>query len=162
MAVPRTLALVTAVLVSACASAWQPGSSSTASVDYGAGVQVNTPVGWYRIDDVSPYAIVLTKNGISIETITVMRAPLGRRLPNSPKRFEDGMTPEAASDVDISNHEFAPGIDGFNVLDRGTATVDGHACYHYTAPAETRFPQFLPTFDALVAAARISDGATPG
>jgi hypothetical protein len=94
--------------------------------------------------------------------------------------------------VDISNHEVAPGIDGFKVLDRGTATIDGHACYHYTysylesfgqprmvkdygcivapyiyrfhytAPAQTWFPQFLPTFDALVASARLPKDENPG
>jgi hypothetical protein len=182
--------LFAAVALSACSSSVQPTTGSV-SVE-GPGVQVSTPAGWYRLAGVPNGAIVLTKNGIEIESITVSRSTLGDKLPNTSKRFQEGMTPDAAAAVDISNHEFAPGINGFEVLDRGTAVVDGHDCYqysytylesfgqprnvkdygcivapylyrfHYTAPAQKWFPEFLPIFDTLVNSARIAPGETPG
>jgi len=137
-------------------------------------------------------AIALTKNGVDIDAITVSRASLDERLPNTRKRFQAEMSPEEAAEVDISNRQFAPGIDGFELLDRGTAVIDGRACYHYTysyrqgfgrlrkvkdygcvvapvvyrfhfsAPSEQTFPELLPAFEALGASARISPAATPG
>ena len=180
----RLVVAAAACILVGCAGAWQSGGGPAPSADIG--VEVDVPAGWYRIADAPLGAIIMTKNGISIETITVSRSGLDQKLPNSSKRFQDGMSPSAAADVDISNHEFAPGLDGFEVLDRGEATVDGHACYqysykylesfgqprkvkdygcivaayiyrfHYTAPAQKWFDEFLSTFDAAVASARFS------
>jgi len=185
----RILVSFAALVLGACASSVQPTAGSVPIE--GLGVHVDTPAGWYRLAGAPNGSIVLTKNGINIESITVSRFPLGQKLPNSPKRFVDGMSPDAAADVDISNHEFASGIEGFEVLDRGTAVIDGHDCYqysytylesfgqprkvknygcivapyvyrfHYVAPAEKWFPEFLPTFDALVRSARIAPAVTP-
>jgi hypothetical protein len=186
----RITALFAALVLSACASSVQP--TNGASLAVGLGVQVDTPAGWYRLAGAPNGAIVLTKNGIEIESITVSRFALNQSLPNTPKRFRDGMPPDAAADVDISNHQFARGIDGFQVLDRGTAVIDGHPCYHYSysylesfgqprnvknygcvvapfvyrfhysAPSPKWFAEFLPTFESLVASARIVAGGTPG
>ena len=188
----RITICLAALALCACSgsSSVQPTSGSV-PVE-GLGVQVDTPAGWYRLAGAPNGSIVLTKNGIEIESITVSRFPLGQKLPNSSKQFADGMSPDAAADVDISNHEFAPGINGFEVLDRGTAVIDGRDCYyysysylasfgqsqnaknygcivapyvyrfHYSAPAQKWFPESLPAFDALVKSARILPAVTPG
>lgn len=177
----RIVAVLAAFVIFGCASAWQSASGPIPDADIG--VQVAVPTGWYRIVDAPLGAIAMTKNGISIETITVSRSPLGQKLPNSPTRFEAGMSPSEATDVDISDHEFAPGIDGFEVIDRGVATIDGHACYqysytylesfgqprnvkdygciiapyiyrfHYTAPAQKWFAELMPAFESVVSSA---------
>jgi hypothetical protein len=176
--------LIAAVSLVACGSAVQP-TTGTYSNDT-LGIQIETPEGWYRLVDAPRGSIILTKNGISLETITVGRFELDEKLANSSKRFQAGMTAAEACDVDIDNHQFAPGLNGFKLLDRGTATIDGRDCYqysysyletsgqpravkdygcivgtglyrfHYTAPADQWFPKFLPTFDQFVASAQFS------
>jgi len=180
----RFIAPIVALVFGGCASAWQSGGGPVPEADIGVSVEV--PTGWYQITDTPLGAIAMTKNGISIETITVSRSQLEQKLPNSSKRFQAGMSPGEAADVDISNHEFAPGIDGFEVIDRGVATIDGHPCYHYsykylesfgqprnvkdygcvitpyiyrfhyTAPAQKWFPQLLPAFESVVSSAKFS------
>jgi hypothetical protein len=178
------ISLTTAISLVGCASAVQPTTGAYSNDTLG--VQIETPEGWYQLVDAPRGSIILTKNGISLETITVGRFDLGEKLANSSKRFEAGMTAAEACDVDIDNHQFAPGIDGFKLLNRGTAVVGGHDCYqysysymetsgqpravkdygcivgtslyrfHYTAPADQWFPKFLPTFDQFVASARFT------
>jgi hypothetical protein len=180
----RFIASILAVVFGGCASAWQSGSGPVPEAAIG--VSVDVPPGWYQIADAPLAAIAMTKNGISIETITVSRSQLDQKLPNSPQRFQAGMSPSEAADVDISNHEFAPGIDGFEVIDRGVATVDGQPCYyysykylesfgqprnvkdygcilapylyrfHYTAPAQKWFAELLPAFEAVVSSAKFA------
>jgi len=177
-----TIALSVCGLLTGCASAWKPASGPYE--DPNLGVSVDVPQGWYRVGGVPRASIILTKNGISLQAITIGRFDLDRKLPNTPARFVAGMSTEAAAQVDISNHQFAPGVEGFKLLDRGSADVDGEACYrydylyldtsgqprkvrnigcivspyvyrfHYVAPAEKWFGESLPSFEAFVASVR--------
>lgn len=167
--------------LSGCAGGWQQAGGPYN--DPVLNLEIDIPQGWYQIG--APRgSIVLTKNGVSIEAITVSRDLLNQKLPNTSKRFQAGMSPVDATDVDLSNHQFAPGITGFQEVERGTVTLDGHPCYHYTytyietsgepqrvkdygciidptiyhfhfsAASQKWFPQSLPTFDALVNSVR--------
>ena len=180
--VARMIGIAVACCVAGCSSAWKPAGGPYG--DAGLALAVDVPEGWYRVAGAPRSSIILTKDGISLQTITVGRFDLDRKLPNSSQRFLSGMTPEEAADVDISNHQFAPGIDGFKLLERGSVVVDGNECYqylylyletsgrprkvkdvgciiaphiyrfHFTAPAEKWFGESLAAFDRFVASAR--------
>jgi len=177
----RLMVCCVAVVLSGCSAGWQQagGPYSDPVLD----LDVDVPQGWYQI--AAPRgSIVLTKNGVSIDTITVSRDLLDQTLPNTSQRFQASMSPARATDVDVSNHQFAPGITGFQEVGRGAATIDGRPCYHYTytyietsgeprtvkdygciidpciyhfhytAPSQKWFQESLPTFDAFVSSTR--------
>jgi hypothetical protein len=167
--------------LAACSAGWQQAGGPYD--DPILNLSVDVPQGWYQIG--APRgSIVLTKNGVSIEAMTVSRALLADKLVNTSKRYQAGMSAADAMAVDIDDHKFAPGVNDFQVVERGDATVDGRPCYHYTytyvqesgepqtaknygcvidpciyhfhfsAPSQKWFPESLPDFDALVASTR--------
>lgn len=108
----------------------------------GEGFEVELPRGWYRIEGplggaaTAPSGgaeapapptetVVITRDGVALESIRIGRRALGRELPHTRRKLGPRMPPVEAAEVLLDNARSDPAVQGFELLDSDPATVGG-------------------------------------
>ena len=144
---------------------------------------VELPAGWRHSTVVikkDPTLLrALTREGFSLQTITILKRLVSSDWPNTRKKVTPGMLPQEVAEVFLDNFRANPTLTHQQVLDQGPATLGGRPgflvhyayrvrsglmkqglCYGavidgalyallYEAPTRHYFARDLPTFDTL-------------
>jgi hypothetical protein len=120
----RTIALCCLMALTLCGCAtWVAvgGTYRESSRNY----EVDLPHGWRKYN-VSKDALLITRDGLSLQFIRISRVALDKEMPHTKKKFSKGMLPQEAAEVVTDNFLSAPNIMAQDVLANAPADIDGH------------------------------------
>jgi hypothetical protein len=145
---------------------------------------VTLPRGWMMPSRV-PF-LLLTKDGVFLQNITISRSNIAASLENTKKKFSAGMLPQEAAEVFLDDAAANEDIANFEILENRPVTIGGMAAFRavytykdkdklrykevtygfvrektfydmsYTAPARYYFDKDLKIFENFVKSFRIT------
>jgi hypothetical protein len=123
-----------AILLSACAP-WTMvgGAYLTNSENY----EVNLPSGW-RKHNQSRDALRITRDGLTVQQITIGRWPLDKDPPHTKKKLAPGMLPQEAAEVVVDDFRSNSGMDNYQLTENNPSRVGGHAGFKLAYGYQTK------------------------
>jgi hypothetical protein len=86
--------------------------------------EVTLPAGWRRATEVSD-ALLLTRDGVSLQAIRVERVAVGQELPHTKKKFAKGMAPQDVAEIEVDEARLNQGIRNLELLENAPFKVAG-------------------------------------
>ena len=120
----KSLFYIFLISIAACAtpSPWVPAGGS-----YKADAQsfsVELPQEWMRFD--RGEGLIITKDGILLQNISIARALLDQELKYTKKKFRKGMIPQEVAGVVLDNLQSNPATLNMEIIENVPATIGGH------------------------------------
>jgi hypothetical protein len=175
------LYLIITILVMGCAT-WVAveGKYSMSSQNF----EVEIPDGWRRFN-LSQDALIITKDGLTLQQIQIMRRSVDKELPHTKKKILKEMLPQEIAEVLIDNIRSNPDIMNQNFIENVPEQIGGFSgiklvytyqtkggltkkgvnycflfgnwCYeiNYEAPERYYFTKDLPAFEQVVESFRL-------
>ena len=121
----RTLALccLLVLMTGGCATWVAVGGKQTES-KYN--FEVVLPDGWRKLN-LAKDALLITRDGFSLQLIRVSRIPVDQDLNHTKKKFARDMLPQEAAEIVIDNFRSNPAIVGQMILSNTPAEIGGQA-----------------------------------
>lgn len=91
------------------------------------GFYAQMPEGWMNYKPA--YGMMVTRDGYSLNHISVMRIKFLQKLSNTKKRFEKGMLLSEVLEIEMDRIQSDPGIFYFEVLKNEPIIIDGREAY---------------------------------
>lgn len=128
------LLFATFLLLAGC-SVWVmvDGKYSRTSENY----EVELPAGWRRHIQTWD-GLRMTKDGLTLQRLTIARLPINRELPHTKKKLARGMLPEEAAEVVVDNIRSNPNIVDQQIEEDVPAKVGGYPGYKLVYTYRTR------------------------
>ncbi len=180
------LAAAAAALLSGCLPKrpFVPVEDGAAFVGPDDAYDVVLPSGWNRLNDDED--VLVTRDGPTLQRITIMRRDPKKPLPRSKRIVTKGMEPYEIAELIAGEISSAEGITGVKIVENAPARVGGvpgfklvttykdedglrmttvsYGALHgqwlwalaYSAPARHYYPKDLPTFEKVVSSFRLA------
>ena len=95
------------------------------------------PEGWRR-HNLTKDALLVTRDGLSLQQIRIGRFPVDTVLAYTKKKFSSGVLPQEAAEIIIDNARSNPDTMKFKIIDNQPVSVGGHSgfrvAYSYQTP----------------------------
>jgi len=121
-----SIALLVTTLLGAtgCATApWIPADGAyTSPVDH---YTIELPQGWMRWTQGEDSRLLVTRDGVLLQVITVERLRVGQPLKHTNKKLATGMMPHEAAEVLLDNFSSNKDISGVEIKDNRPMTISG-------------------------------------
>ena len=117
------LCLLITIIVMGCAT-WVSvkGKYSMSSQNF----EVEIPDGWRRFN-LSRDALIITKEGLSLQQINIMRREIDKELPHTKKKLSKEMMPQEVSEVITDNIRSNPNIMNQQFIENAPAQIGGYS-----------------------------------
>lgn len=89
------------------------------------GFEVDLPSGWKRYNQTQE-ALVLTRDGIMLQQISISRQALDKELPHIKKKFSKDMLPQEAAGLIVDDIRSNPDFSSVEIIDNSPARVSGY------------------------------------
>jgi len=89
------------------------------------GYEVVLPAGWWR-EASTENPFLLTKDGVSLQYISIDRVVVGDELPNTKKKFAKGMSPDDVAAVELEEARSGQGIRSFALVEKAPFPLAGY------------------------------------
>lgn len=89
------------------------------------GFEADLPAGWKRYNG-NPEVLVLTRDGITVQQISIVRSAIDKELPNTKKKFSKGMLPQEAAGLVADSIRSNPNFSNVEILENSPAKVGGY------------------------------------
>ena len=116
----RWLLLMLVTSLVGCAPWTQVGGKL---VDDSLKVQADLPAGWMRSNTIQD-ALLITRDGVLFQYITVQRIQIDKSLPNTKKKFANHMLPQEVAEVELDNARSNPNVTHFELIENVPVDVD--------------------------------------
>jgi hypothetical protein len=93
---------------------------------------IQVPDGWIRLNDDEDEALLATRDGFLLQSISVRRMDVDEPLKNTKKRLREGMSAKELAEVLVDDLRASPGFSGVKVLETRPATVAGQPGFRAT------------------------------
>ncbi len=115
------LCLIVTIIAMGCAT-WVAvkGKHSISSQNF----EVEIPDGWRKFN-ASRDALIITKDGLSLQQINIMRREIDKEMPHTKKKLSKEMMPQEVSEVVIDNIRSNPNIMNQQFLENAPAEIGG-------------------------------------
>ncbi len=92
--------------------------------------EVTVPDGWYRAMRATgtleaPEGLVLTRDGLALQQVRVVRAPVDKELKFTKRKFDKNLPPHEVAEIELDDHRSNPNVFNLTVEENAPATVDG-------------------------------------
>lgn len=126
----RTLLFSVMLLSTACAvNHWEPTGGRY--VMESRGFEVNLPSGWKRYNQTQE-ALLLTRDGVLLQQITITRQAIGKGLAHIKKKFSKEMLPQEAAGLITDSIRSNPDYGNVEIIDNSPALVSGYPGFKIT------------------------------
>lgn len=88
------------------------------------GFEVDLPQAWYQAREVGD-ALLVTRDGLSLQFIRIERVSVEDQLPHSKKKFTARMPANDAADIEVQDLRSSPDLSNFELLDNNPASIGG-------------------------------------
>ena len=165
--------LLLIIFLSGCAT-WVPvgGNYEMSSHNF----KTELPDGW-RMYNFDKTQVLITRDGFTLQWISVSRKPIDQELAFTKKKFSQHMLPQEAAEVAIDNFRSNPKITNMHIIENSPAVIGGHSGFkiiyeyrtdkgltkkgayycslidewryriNYEAPARYYYAKYLPAFE---------------
>ena len=145
---------------------------------------IQVPEGWIRLNDDEDEALLATRDGFLLQSISVRLLDVDEPLEHTKKQLREGMSAKELAEVLVDDLRARPGFSGVKVLETRPATLSGQPGFRvtvsfvdeglrrqavlagvlagedlwrvsYVAPARHYFALDLPAFEAALQSFRI-------
>ena len=90
-------------------------------------ISLELPDGWMRWNMDKDDFLILTRDGLDLQSIMVETIKAGDQLKNTKKKLRKGMLPLEAAEVILDNVSSSPKVHGLEVKENKSAKIDGHS-----------------------------------
>jgi len=108
--------------VSGC-SLWVPVESKYVSSEYR--FETELPANWRRMNSTGD-GLVLTRDGLSLQTVKISRNPFDKELPFTKRKFNKNMLTQEVSKIVIDNLRSNQSISNFQIVENVPVEVGGY------------------------------------
>lgn len=104
-------------------SLWVPVGGKYVSND--SFFEVELPAGWRRAYSTRD-GLTMTRDGLSLQSVRIVREPFDKELPFTRRKLEKNMLPQEVAEIIIDNFRSNQNISNFQVGENQPATVGGY------------------------------------
>lgn len=110
------------LMLSGCATWVSVGGNYVSGAD---SFEVDLPVGWRRIFSTQD-GLTITRDGLSLQTVRIVREPVSKELPFTKLQLVKGMLPQEVAEIIIDSIRSNQNISNFQLGENQPARVGGY------------------------------------
>jgi hypothetical protein len=122
------------LMLSGCGT-WVPvGGNYVSGTDF---FEVDLPIGWRRVYSTRD-GLTITRDGLSLQTVRIVREPIGMELPFTKLQLVKGMLPQEVAEIIIGNIRSNQNISNFQLGENQPNSVGGYPGFKITYSFQTK------------------------
>ena len=130
--------LLCAIILLLClygCSLWVPVGGKYVSAEHQ--FETELPVSWRRMDSTRD-GLILTRDGLSLQAVKIMRNPLGQELPFTKRKLIKGMLNQEASEIIIDDFRSNQSMSNFQILENVPVELSGYPGFKIVYSFQTK------------------------